>query len=183
MAISQKTVNLRRNMIDNQTDRTKLVAYGYLYIWIHLTIERTNKQLIFAQLTSRALLCGLLFLGQIPAWLHVSGCGEAANHSLASLGATSCGCCDLVGSVSDSESATESAIISESSPRRSHNCSDCVICRSLVSNKAHETSTFRFLEFQSLRDVICPIPDFTYFNALVSFTQPRAPPCVQLGLA
>ena len=134
--------------------------------------------MIFAQLTSRALLCGLLLLGQIPGWLHVSRCEKAASHSLASLKASACGCCDLVGSVSGSKSATETAVISDASPKRSHDCNACVICRSLVSNNAHETISFHFLEFQSSRDMICPIPEFSYFNALVSFAQPRAPPFI-----
>ena len=134
--------------------------------------------MIFAQLTSRALLCGLLFLGQIPGWLHVSSCGEGASHSLASLEAKSCGCCDLVGSVSDGESATKLAVTSDFSPLGTHDCNACVICRSLVANNARETSSFRFVEFQSLRDIICPVPKLSYLIALVSFTQPRGPPSI-----
>ena len=132
--------------------------------------------MFFNQTTIRFLLCGLLFAGQIPGWLHVSGCGELSESTLASPSATACGCC--VRGISNGESSLKLIAVSAFNSQRSHDCNDCLICRSMVSNNADQIVSFHFIEFLSLQDILCHPPLSSYVNTRVSFAQARAPPLV-----
>ncbi len=138
--------------------------------------DRIYLPLNFRKLTIRTLLCGLLIAGQIPGWLHVSDCVEDSIASLSSSSQGACGCC--IRSLEKEDSSSEFAAISSSKSRSGHDCSNCLICRSVVTNNAEQAKLYHFAEYQALQDISCESLISSYVFTRISFAQPRAPPLV-----
>lgn len=126
------------------------------------------------QITIRTLLCGLLIAGQFPGLLHVSDCVETSVASQSGTG--SCGCCVKSEAIESADVAL--AAVTSSEPVSSHDCSRCLICRSLVTNNAEQASLYHFVEYQALQDLSCESLESAYVSTRISFAQPRAPPRV-----
>ena len=144
---------------------------------MRLKFSSPSQKLAFVnslQITIRTLLCGLLIAGQLPGLLHVSDCVETSVASQSSKG--SCGCC--VKSKAIESADVNLAVVTSSEPRSSHDCSQCLICRSLVTNNAEQASLYHFVKYQALQDLSCESLESAYVSTRISFARPRAPPRV-----
>ena len=150
---------------------TNKPAVAIVAIVPHLTELAVNLYLT----TIRLLLCGILLVGSVPAWVHhaSSCCGSGSLES----SHASCGCC------SQSPVATGTpklGIASFTPPLGAHDCDQCAICLSLVTHNSKVQSVQFVLGKDFLNDQwVCHLGKANPSVRVYPTAQPRAPPaCV-----